>query len=99
MGSLLALDGMPVEHRVVLSLTETGGAHGAEIDFRDYFHRTPWELTHRMDLAGHEADPDRVALILFTSGTSGEPKGVLHSFNTVYAGIAPIVRVPKGEYS
>jgi cyclohexanecarboxylate-CoA ligase len=31
-------------------------------------------------------DPDRVSIVLFTSGTSGSPKAVLHSFNTFYAG-------------
>lgn len=31
-------------------------------------------------------DPDRVCLVLFTSGSTGEAKGVLHSFNTIYAG-------------
>jgi len=31
-------------------------------------------------------DPDRPCLVLFTSGSTGEAKGVLHSFNTLYAG-------------
>lgn len=30
-------------------------------------------------------DPDRVSVVLFTSGTTGVPKAVLHSFNTFYA--------------
>ncbi|MEV6851392.1 AMP-binding protein [Actinoplanes sp. NPDC051411] len=84
-GHAEALGGMPVEHRVVL-----GDARDGEIDFRDYFERTPWEATHRMEPADAPGNPDRVALVLFTSGTSGEPKGVLHSFNTIYAGNSPI---------
>ncbi|HEY0639355.1 MAG TPA: AMP-binding protein [Pseudonocardiaceae bacterium] len=31
-------------------------------------------------------DPDRACLVLFTSGSTGEAKGVLHSSNTIYAG-------------
>jgi cyclohexanecarboxylate-CoA ligase len=48
-----------------------------------------------MDLADAGSDPDRLALVLFTSGTSGEPKGVLHSFNTIYAGNSPIAEAEK----
>lgn len=33
-----------------------------------------------------ELDPDRPCLVLFTSGSTGEAKGVLHTFNTIYAG-------------
>jgi cyclohexanecarboxylate-CoA ligase len=44
----------------------------------------------RVDLDSALEDPDRLALVFFTSGTTGEPKGVLHSFNTIYAGIRPI---------
>ncbi|MBB4676889.1 AMP-binding protein [Crossiella cryophila] len=36
---------------------------------------------------GSEDDPDRVFLVLFTSGTTGEPKGVLHSHNTLHANL------------
>jgi cyclohexanecarboxylate-CoA ligase len=84
-GHAEALDGLAVEHRVVI-----GRAQGAQIDFHHYFERTPWEATHRMDLADADSDPDRLAPVLFTSGTSSEPKGVLHSFNTIYAGNSPI---------
>lgn len=37
--------------------------------------------------------PDEPFLILFTSGTTGEAKGVLHSQNTLYAGISAYVDV------
>jgi cyclohexanecarboxylate-CoA ligase len=41
--------------------------------------------------AGQPAeDPDRVSMVLFTSGTTGDPKAVLHSFNTLYAGNAAL---------
>jgi cyclohexanecarboxylate-CoA ligase len=32
-----------------------------------------------------ESGPDDIAYVMFTSGTTGEPKGVMHSFNTLYA--------------
>lgn len=38
-------------------------------------------------LTGLELPPDEPYLILFTSGTTGDPKGALHSQNTLYAGI------------
>jgi cyclohexanecarboxylate-CoA ligase len=37
------------------------------------------------ELDGRELGPDEPFLILFTSGTTGESKGVLHSQNTLYA--------------
>jgi cyclohexanecarboxylate-CoA ligase len=36
-------------------------------------------------------DADRVAMVLFTSGTSGDPKAVLHSFNTILGAYGPLV--------
>jgi cyclohexanecarboxylate-CoA ligase len=72
-----------LRHRVVLGASAAG-----EIDLGEFFERTPWERSHPVRLDGAAEDPDRLGLVFFTSGTAGEPKGVLHSFNTVYAGIA-----------
>jgi cyclohexanecarboxylate-CoA ligase len=52
---------------------------------------TPWE--ERRDpgeLAGLRPDPDDVTLVIFTSGTTGEPKGVMHTHNTLVAANAPL---------
>lgn len=37
------------------------------------------------ELVGLQAQPHEVAQVMFTSGTTGEPKGVLHSHATLYA--------------
>ena len=55
------------------------------------FIATPWE--QRRDPAGLAAlrpDPNDVTLLIFTSGTTGEPKGVMHTHNTLVAANAPL---------
>ncbi|MBP2472373.1 3-phosphoshikimate 1-carboxyvinyltransferase [Crossiella equi] len=63
---------------------------------------TPVSWHHFADLAATPADaarlagrvpaPDATAQLLFTSGTSGEPKGVLHSMDTLTKAVAMEVR-------
>ena len=69
---------------VVLGRTESA----TEIDFSDFFENTPWEQRHPVALDAAEEDPDAVSIVLFTSGTSGRPKGVLGTQNTWFAGSA-----------
>ncbi|NHC02708.1 cyclohexanecarboxylate-CoA ligase [Acinetobacter sp. 187] len=41
------------------------------------------------ELDQFEAHPDDITQLIFTSGTTGEPKGVMHTANTLYANIVP----------
>ncbi|MEV7980161.1 AMP-binding protein [Streptomyces sp. NPDC086519] len=73
-----------LDHVVVVD----GHAPEGAIDFHDHFVAAPWEDVHGDDeLAGLELRPDEPFVVLFTSGTTGESKGVLHSQNTVHAAI------------
>ncbi|MER7183135.1 AMP-binding protein [Streptomyces hyaluromycini] len=73
-----------LEHVVVVD----GAAPDGAIGFDDHFVATAWEDVHGdAELAGRELGPDEPFVVLFTSGTTGESKGVLHSQNTVHAAI------------
>lgn len=51
---------------------------------------TAWESREgRRPLPG--TDPNRVSEVIFTSGTTGEPKGVMHTSNTVLSIIYPVI--------
>jgi glutaryl-CoA dehydrogenase/cyclohexanecarboxylate-CoA ligase len=72
------------EHLLVVGGPETPGSW-------ETFMATPWE--ERRDPAGLAAlrpDPNDVTLLIFTSGTTGEPKGVMHTHNTAVAANLPL---------
>jgi cyclohexanecarboxylate-CoA ligase len=55
------------------------------------FIETPWEERRDpAELAALRPDADDVTLLIFTSGTTGEPKGVMHTHNTLVAANAPL---------
>lgn len=75
-----------LEHLLVVDgpTTDTQTSWGDFID-------TPWEERRdHAELAGLRPDPNDVTLLIFTSGTTGEPKGVMHSHNTLVAANAPL---------
>lgn len=60
------------------------GGKGGE-SFEDYFLDRPWEVECDADAIFAERRPDAntLAQLMFTSGTSGEPKAVMHTSNTI----------------
>jgi cyclohexanecarboxylate-CoA ligase len=55
--------------------------------FEEFFQNGRWEDEHpQAELDALAPDPDDVAQLIFSSGTTGEPKGVLHSHNTLDVG-------------
>jgi cyclohexanecarboxylate-CoA ligase len=75
-----------LRHRVVLGEHVRTG----EVDFALHFEHMPWEKRHGISLDDPGEDPDQVSVATFTSGSTGAPKAVLHTFNTFYAGYSPI---------
>jgi len=55
-------------------------------------HQTPAAATSPLDLPLAATNPDKIVYLAFTSGTTGLPKGVMHSDNTLLANGRMMVR-------
>lgn len=66
-----------------------------EMSFEKHFIERRWEQetpdAERL-LTEHRLRPDEVMQLLYTSGTTGEPKGALHTSNTHFANIVEIAK-------
>jgi cyclohexanecarboxylate-CoA ligase len=51
--------------------------------------------SRRRDLDALRPDPNSVVELIFTSGTTGEPKGVLHTANTIASGLRSALAVHR----
>jgi acyl-CoA synthetase (AMP-forming)/AMP-acid ligase II len=80
---------VPLGERERLVAGVTGDVIGLEA-FRD----APEEVPHRQ---WPEPDRDAAAVVLFTSGTTSRPKGVLHSLNTLTAAAANMARITGAD--
>jgi cyclohexanecarboxylate-CoA ligase len=67
------------------SVVVGGTPDAGELSFEDFILGEAWEERFGRELTECARDPDLVSDVQFTSGTTGEPKGVGHTHNTLYA--------------
>jgi cyclohexanecarboxylate-CoA ligase len=85
-GSMIAeaANAVPTLRRRVLVGDGVPEGDPAVLDFFRDLYGPDWTAEHDL-LDEREAKADDIAQIMFTSGTTGEPKGVTHTHNTLYA--------------
>ncbi len=87
---------LPALAHVVVVGGETGGQPSAD-SFEALLSGPRWEQApdaHAI-LTRHRPGPDDVTQLLYTSGTTGEPKGVMHTANTLMSNIVPYAQAMR----
>jgi cyclohexanecarboxylate-CoA ligase len=72
-----------LRHRI--HLAAAGPLAGGELDFDAFFAGDHLQRHPAGELDRRAPAADDVFLVMYTSGTTGEPKGVVHSYNTLHA--------------
>jgi len=72
-------------------VVSVGASPDADLDLDDLADRGRGSAIDRAVLDLLAPDPDDVAELIFTSGTTGEPKGVMHTHNTLIAGTRAMI--------
>lgn len=73
-----------LEHRVIVDFDKIPDSV-SELSFERDILGHAWELDYQGELATRTLNADQISDIQFTSGTTGEPKGVGHTHNTQFA--------------